>query len=92
MPDLAADFAAIKAKISAFLGTVPPEVPTDLANEAIGDIDTLAQKAADETVTAAAPSIAPELIPDWNAWLDAKAASIKEEADAQIAKLTGAKL
>lgn len=90
--DLSEDFAAIKAKISTFLGAVPPEVPVDLANEAVTDLDTLAQKASDAIATSAAPAIAPELIPDWNAWLDAKAAALKADADAAIEKLTAAKL
>ena len=92
MPDLSEDFAAIKAKISTFLGSVPPEVPTDLANEAISDLDALAQKAGDAVVTAAAPAIAPELVSDWNGFLDAKAATLRADADAAIEKLTASKL
>jgi hypothetical protein len=90
--DLSGDFAAIKAKLTDFLGNVPPEVPVDLANEALSDLDTLAQKAGDAIATAAAPAIAPELIPEWNAYLDGKAQALRAEADAAIEKLTAAKL
>ena len=90
--ELADDWAAIKAKLAGFLDSLPPGTETGIANEAITDGEKLVQKATDAVVDTAAPTIAPDLVPEWNAFLDAKAAEVQAAAYATISKYTAAKI